>query len=377
MIELSTTVAKPALVTPGPAASGAPPGGFALALAAFLDLAAGGTPGATPEPVLPGDRQGLADDGKTLPGGDKADDTDSRDPALIWLPIPLPQQQLPVTPPPAPTLGGTRTPVEIDANALLGAAGTAATATPGIAADAHAKDVTAPTTTALLDKAPPAAIAENAAPADLPRVAATAHGDVAVPQAAPTAQPAGQVFAAAIAAAAGRKDQPTRDSDSNQPGQSTAPIATAQIETAHKPIVQPTAETKHAPLDLRNDRGLQGMIDRIETLRDDANAHDTRIRLVPDALGGIDLSVRKEGDAVHVHFTADSDATRSLLTDAQPRLAELAEARGVKLGGTTVDSRNGGSADPQPRSQQTPPPAPVSVTAGTTDTDMPTDQRVA
>ncbi len=119
------------------------------------------------------------------------------------------------------------------------------------------------------------------------------------------------------------------------------------------------------------------MIDRIELLRDDVNARDTRIRLMPDALGNIDLSVRKDGDAVHVHFTAENQATRTLLTEAQPRLAELAEARGVKLGGATVDAGTGGGANHQPRFEPARAPAPSPATAVAADSEKPNDQRLA
>nr|WP_244655521.1 flagellar hook-length control protein FliK [Sphingomonas sp. CFBP 13603] len=78
-------------------------------------------------------------------------------------------------------------------------------------------------------------------------------------------------------------------------------------------------------------------------LRDAANATDTRIRLIPDALGAIDVSMRKDGDTVHVHFNAEQAATRTLLADAQPRLAELAEARGLKLGQAMLGGGNTGS----------------------------------
>jgi len=93
------------------------------------------------------------------------------------------------------------------------------------------------------------------------------------------------------------------------------------------------------------------MIERIEILRDAADAGDTRIRLVPDALGAIDVSLKQDGDTVHVHFHAEQGATRALLQEAQPRLVELAEARGLKLGqGGLGDSAGNG----QPRAQATP-----------------------
>jgi flagellar hook-length control protein FliK len=112
-------------------------------------------------------------------------------------------------------------------------------------------------------------------------------------------------------------------------------------------------------------------------LRDEANARDTRIRLVPDALGGVDVSLRKDGDTLHVHFTADTQATRTLLTDAQPRLAELADARGVKLGQTSVDAGTGGGASHTHYQQRAATPrAPESASVPAADS-APTDQRLA
>ena len=63
------------------------------------------------------------------------------------------------------------------------------------------------------------------------------------------------------------------------------------------------------------------MIAHIETLRDNADAGDTRIRLIPDALGTIDVAVKRDHDTLHVQFTAEQATTRTLIQDAQPRLA--------------------------------------------------------
>lgn len=156
--------------------------------------------------------------------------------------------------------------------------------------------------------------------------------------------------------------------------------------------VELTAATPLAALDLSRSTGAQAtalsesldmlradwpgvMVDRIERLRDAADAADTRIRLVPDALGAIDLSVRREGETVHVHFAAEQAATRALLQDAAPRLAEAAEARGLKLGQTDI----GGGSD---RNDRRPPndPHPVAPaparTAGAADEDD-DDTRIA
>ncbi|WP_277983710.1 flagellar hook-length control protein FliK [Sphingomonas faeni] len=150
-----------------------------------------------------------------------------------------------------------------------------------------------------------------------------------------TVASASQVFGAAIQAATKARDE----RDTTDP--------TAPSIAAGAPISAPaikTAEAQQAPLDMRQERWPHAMIERIEILRDAADATDTRIRLVPDALGAINVSMRKDGDTVHVHFNAEQAATRTLLADAQPRLAELAEARGLKLGQGALGDGNAGSS---------------------------------
>jgi flagellar hook-length control protein FliK len=129
-------------------------------------------------------------------------------------------------------------------------------------------------------------------------------------------------------------------------------------------------------MDLARDTGLHRMIDRIEMLRDDADARDTRIRLVPDALGPVEVSVRRDGDAVRIHFTAEQAATRALIADAQPRLGELAEARGVKISQASVDT--GTAGDGRARQQ----PAPTTQSSATprrvdSEPDNSSDDRIA
>ena len=162
--------------------------------------------------------------------------------------------------------------------------------------------------------------------------------------AAAPARPAGQVFAAALHAAR------TQASEERSGDPVSAPVtATPTTVTAPPQVVA-------ASVDPRQDAGLHTMVDHIERLRDLANAADTRIRLVPDALGGVDIALRREGEAVHVHLRTDTAHAAHLLAEAQPRLADIAEARGVRIAGTTIDS-NGGSAG-QPASQQQGQPAP-------------------
>lgn len=230
-------------------------------------------------------------------------------------------------------------------------------------------------TTQPLEPASLAVPATDTAPITTPRWVAT---DATTPVALALAQPAAiqpqpgtvasasQVFGAAIQAATKARDE----RDTTDP--------TAPTVAAGAPISAPaikTAEAQQAPLDMRQESWPHAMIERIEILRDAADATDTRIRVVPDALGAINVSMRKDGDTVHVHFNAEQAATRTLLADAQPRLAELAEARGLKLGQGALGDGNAGSS--QQRA-----PAPSQIPNRTTTTaamiaDAADDTRIA
>ena len=211
-----------------------------------------------------------------------------------------------------------------------------------------------------------------------------------------TPQPAGQVFAAALASATTWRDRPA--AERTDPTAPTPPLGfTTAVDLGSTTSVQPTGTAQRAPLDLTQDSGVQRMIDHIEVLRDDADSRDTRIRLVPDALGSVGVAVRQVGERIHVSFTAEHEATRALIADAQPRLTELAAERGVRIAGTSVatDANPGSSQSPaqgqgQPQSQSQPqsqnpsqsrPNAPQqpprAAARGQRDQETPEDQRLA
>src|SRR3546814_4099806 len=72
---------------------------------------------------------------------------------------------------------------------------------------------------------------------------------------------------------------------------------------------EPAPALHRTPLDMRRDDWTRQLIDRIEAVRDMTNAADTRIKLMPDALGKIDVTMRKDGDTMYVSFT-DRKSTR-------------------------------------------------------------------
>ncbi|MES2044968.1 MAG: flagellar hook-length control protein FliK [Pseudomonadota bacterium] len=437
MIELSITTrntAPPPLATP---VSAGAPGGFARAFEAFTDAPRPAGPrqrDAADGKDLPADAANAADKAPVklaptrrnakaittpLPPGDAAPiapttakssssdaddasaddsaadtDTDTDKAAPIMALMAMSVAPILVDPSSLPTLAPRDA-----ASILVGASSPAAPVAPDPSLAATPAPVAlaatpAPTgTTALpvgfelLDPGMPAKHAN--APTDPTGVTAPrieAHGDtprfaiaaatVAADPAILAVQPSHQAFATALAAFSARAL--VHDDDSGDPHQPisglAAPTATTLLQTA----VQQVAAGDQAALDPRHDRGLHGMIDHIEMLRDDANARDTRIRLTPDALGTVDVALRRDGEAVHVRFSSANEATRLLLNDAQPRLAALAEARGVRIAGSSIDSgaSGGGQPQPQPRTESSRPArAPRAVAA--TDTDIPTDQRLA
>lgn len=296
------------------------------------------------------ERQDFAESGKTLP-----DEQDEADPLLAWLAAPLlPAEQLP---PPGLSLsagagiakGETAAGLAIPtiANNADAPATTASRDVLGTGSDLPVPDGTGNVGDAPLVREP---VGDRIATADAPQRRAT--GPTAPPpvplgttaasstQAATSVQPAAQIFANAIRAAA-----------LDLPDDAPAPVPLALTGSAPEVArtVQAMSGAGQTPLDMRREDWPGTMIERIAALRDSAETSDTRMRLSPDNLGTIDVSIRREGDRLHVHFAAEAQATRQMLADAAPRLAELADARGIKLGQTSVDSGSGGA-----QQQQTP-----------------------
>jgi flagellar hook-length control protein FliK len=234
--------------------------------------------------------------------------------------------------------------------------------------------------------------AGKAAPAPLSHVvdvrstaavpSAPAQPVAAQPPAAPTpAQAAGMVFGFALSGGV----LPSRRADATEPSPREIALQALSAAAGSGQVAGTVVATGHAPqtaLDMRRDDWPQTMIDHIEALRDAADATSTRITLMPDALGKVDVSIRHDGDAVHVHFAADVPQTRTMLADAQPRLAEAAQVRGVKLGQATVDAGGGEAGRQQPQQQQSSanpplPPRPASAMAIEDDAAAPVSTRLA
>jgi len=334
-------------------------------------------PGAKPQG---GKGQALAGDGKNLPVEcDLAADEEDAG-VIAWLPaglVPLPAEAMAL-----PDMAAIAAPTG-EASVAATPAGEAITLLPDAAPAQPEGELVVEAAPAVPAEVAPALAADGeAVPVEIPaakvetplreRPIRPVLAPVVTPQpvvpGTPASQTAGQVFAAAISASFDASSAPPA---ADPVAVQTQAVATEQLRTT----VQAMSGADQAPLDMSRDDWAGKMVDRIATLRDAAEAADTRIRLAPENLGNVEVSIRRDGDRLHVHFTAENPAARQLLAEAAPRLAELADARGVKLGQTSVDGGTGGQQGQPNQPHPNHPARPASAMAS--DMQSNRDDRVA
>ncbi len=323
------------------------------------------------EILAPG-RQILAAPGKALPEIDfdaeaegEEEAPDAEDIAFAWFALPIAPQ-----PTPAPPLGVAPRPVAAGGDA---AEGEALSPLP-IAGDGSKAETAKPE----LDAAPaPELQLEIAQPEAEPapiklRVAVPAAQPAPVETVARSFQLAATLFAAAPAAATPE----TRRNLMQDLMPAGGPAAFADVVRPH--AIAAAADVQQGALDMRRQEWMGRMVDQLEAMRDASPARETRLSLSPEALGKVDISIRQDGDRIHVHFATETQAARQLLIEAQPRLSELAEARGIKLGQTSVDGGGPGQGSARhPHENPTPQPlAPRAAEAAEIAAES-TDERIA
>lgn len=123
---------------------------------------------------------------------------------------------------------------------------------------------------------------------------------------------------------------------------STLAAPTTGTQTAS--AVAATGQGQDAALDMGHQAWTSKMIDKIETLQGAGPARETRLSLMPEALGKVDIAIRQDDSGnIHVQFNTDTQSARQLIADAQPKLAEIAQERGIRLGSTSVESNAAGT----------------------------------
>jgi len=160
------------------------------------------------------------------------------------------------------------------------------------------------------------------------------------PQGAAIASPsvADQIFAAF--------DRPRGQGSANSAGDTQSALSTLAAPTTGTQTasaVTAASQAQDAALDTQHQQWTAKMLDRIEALRDAAPVRETRISLMPEGLGKVDIAIRQDDAGLHVQFSTDTQSARQLIADAQPKLAEIAQERGIRIGSTSVDTNAAGS----------------------------------
>jgi len=76
------------------------------------------------------------------------------------------------------------------------------------------------------------------------------------------------------------------------------------------------------------------------------NGGDLQFKLNPQHLGSLKVAIRQSDDGASIRMTADNDATRNILLDAQPRLMAEARAQGLKVSESHVDLNQNQNSSP-------------------------------
>lgn len=275
---------------------------------------------------------------------------------------------------PTPVIASVAT-ARVDAPLNTSAAATAPTSV--------SASVASPASATVVTTATPVTPDTVAIERDVSQPAATTVAPVA---ARAPAEPPAPVIASAARTFAEAIHRAVSADDRARPADPTAPVAQPQATGAiSAAAVAATGQAQQQTLDMRQPHWPTAMIQHIEKLRDMADANDMRIRVVPDALGAIDVALRREGDTVQVQLTAEQPQTRALLAEAQPRLTEMAEARGLKLQhaggngtGANMAGQQGDRPQQQPQQRAAPiPTAPPAARRATAEADQDTEQRLA
>jgi hypothetical protein len=149
-----------------------------------------------------------------------------------------------------------------------------------------------------------------------------------------------------VQAATGERDE--RAAPETVEPASLPTVSTPQIAVAQPAPLHPAFAASHRPvIDTGRAEWMQAMIDRIaEMPQAEGGRRDAQIRLVPDALGPVEVKIEQRQERLHVTLQAETPQARQLLSDAAPKLHELAEARGIRFAQTGF-----GSTDSQDRRQ--------------------------
>jgi flagellar hook-length control protein FliK len=127
------------------------------------------------------------------------------------------------------------------------------------------------------------------------------------------------------------------------------PVSTAS--TTGAPLAAPTEIVIEHHLDLARDGEWLDQLAR-DIVRSANHDAQLRFRLNPEHLGSLGVEIANRAEGTAVRLTADTEAARTILTDAQPRLVAEARAQGLRISETHVDLGGQSGFAGQPGQQQ-------------------------
>jgi hypothetical protein len=178
----------------------------------------------------------------------------------------------------------------------------------------------------------PAAAAPRASAAV---AAAPARPEISIPP--ELARQVAQLIRPSVAEASPPTSQVTAPVDQSAPTPHAAAAAPAPAAPASIPAPS-------SPVDLGRSEWMQAMIDRIGDIVQADGRREAQIKLLPSALGAVEVIIVQRDEQMHVTLTSENAQARQLLSDAAPRLQELAEARGLRFAQADI-----GGGQPQDR----------------------------
>lgn len=120
----------------------------------------------------------------------------------------------------------------------------------------------------------------------------------------------------------------------------TAPtVAAAPSFTVDAPAAQPASSSEIVMshhLDLAKDGEWLDRLAR-DIARTASNDAQLRFQLNPEHLGSLRVELANTADGTAIRLTADTEAARNILADAQPRLLAEARAQGLRISEAQVD----------------------------------------
>lgn len=168
----------------------------------------------------------------------------------------------------------------------------------------------------------------------------------------PTVDPQIAALAQAIQQAAGH-DRTKADADDQTGIAAPTAVGAASLGVINTPAATPTGVQTTAPADMPNEMmhhhlDLARNSEWLDTLaRDIARAaqNDTHLRfnLNPEHLGSLKVELLNGANGTSVKLTADTEAARQILVDAQPRLIAEARAQGLRISEAQVNLSHQGS----------------------------------